>query len=160
MILRIKWRVLQQKKRVGIVETPQGQIRDRSIWCALYTCLVISTHYRGALRGGRYILPNTHYRGLWRHISHTLEGTKDSIPGDPTLPCFQPPHFDPPPIPSYSSRRVHSETPIYAPPHSSLWVMGHHSSISSSICTHLHSYALLWIHMCTSACICMSTTPS
>ena len=79
--------------------------------------------------------------------------------GDPTSSDSQPPHFDPPPIPSYSSRRVHSETPIYVPPHSCLWVMGHHSNISSSICTHLHAYALLWIHMCTSACICMHMHP-
>ena len=79
--------------------------------------------------------------------------------GDPTLPYFQPPHFDPPPIPSYSSRRVHSETPIYVPPHSSLWVMGHHSNITSSICTHLHADAHLWILMCTYACMCTSTTP-
>ena len=75
--------------------------------------------------------------------------------GDPTLPYFQPPHFDPPPIPSYSSRRVHSETPIYVPPHSCLWVMGHHSNISSSICTHLHADAHLWMHMHTHACRCM-----
>ena len=75
--------------------------------------------------------------------------------GDPTLPYYQPPHFDPPPIPSYSSRRVHSETPIYVPPHSYLWVMGHHSNISSSICTHLHADAHLWMHMHTHACRCM-----
>ena len=79
--------------------------------------------------------------------------------GDHTLPSFQPPHFDPPPIPSYSSHRVHSETPIYVPPHSSLWVMGHHSTISSSICTHLHADAHLCMHMHTYACRCTSITP-
>ena len=92
-------------------------------------------------------------------LSRTIHGSSQSSPsGDPTLPYFQPPHFDPPPIPSYSSRRVHSETPIYVPPHSCLWVMGHHSNISSSICTHLHAYAHLWIHMCTDASRCTSTT--
>ena len=71
--------------------------------------------------------------------------------GDPTLPYFQPPHFDPPPIPSYSSRRVHSETPIYTP---ALFSLGHGTSLNHII-IHMHTSACICTLMDTHAYICM-----
>ena len=78
----------------------------------------------------------------WAHlIVHSLHNSPFVEQGNPTLPCFQPPHFDPPPTPSYSSRRAHSETPIYFPHTRVLgsWDITHtYHRLYTYICIHVH----------------------
>ena len=72
-------------------------------------------------------------RPLWTMDTELTWGTTTN----PRKFC---PPFDIPPIPSYSSHRVLSETPPCVDPLSNIWVIHTHSI---HICTHMLSYAFI-----------------
>ena len=77
-----------------------------------------------------------------RAASTAYEASTDTreCAGTTTNPRKFCPPFDIPPIPSYSSHRVLSETPPCVDPLSTIWVIHTHSI---HICTHMLSYAFI-----------------
>ena len=87
----------------------------------------------------------------WAHlIVHSLHNSPFVEQGNPTLPFFQPPHFDPPPTPSYGSWNI---THTYHRPYTYMCI--HVLSRTLSRLT-LHAYGCISIHM---KCSCMQLHP-